>query len=63
MLRKLMICLATVVLTVISTVGPTTASPELLALDVTLADLGYEEDDTVHGVQVTRDYTVRWPEA
>jgi len=30
---------------------------------LTLADLGYEEDDTVHGVRVTRDYTLNWPDA
>jgi len=35
----------------------------LLRADVALADLGYDSDDTVHGVLVTRDYGVRWPDA
>ncbi len=32
-------------------------------LRVTLADLGYPGDDTVQGVLVSRDYSLRWPDA
>ena len=30
---------------------------------ITFVELGYPSDETLHGVLVTRDYTVRWPEA
>jgi hypothetical protein len=30
--------------------------------ELSLVDIGYESDDTIHGVIVSRDYVFRWPE-
>ena len=42
---------------------PAVSTPLLLTRKISLADLGYDRDDTVHGVRVTRDYTLNWPDA
>jgi len=34
-----------------------------LTTDLTLEDMGYTSDDTVHGVLVTREYGLSWPDA
>jgi hypothetical protein len=61
--KYLAVCLATVVLVTGWAALPGQASAPELTRDVTLAELGYEGDDTVHGVLVTRSYAVRWPDA
>ena len=62
-MRRLTVCIVTVVLITGWIAPPARGAMALLTCDVTLVDLGYESDDTVHGVLVTRDYSVRWPDA
>ena len=63
LLRGPVACVACVVLIISGTMVPASALGVVLTRDVTLADLGYGDDDTVHGMRVTRDYSVRWPDA
>jgi len=62
-LKKLVVLAIVAVLVTGPSVAIAQESDVPLTLDVTLEYLGYDSDDTIHGVQVTRDYSLRWPEA
>lgn len=62
-MNKLVVLMVAVVL-VTNPAVTTAQEPDVpLTHDVTLVDLGFESDDTVQGVQVTRDYSLQWPDA
>ena len=63
LLNKLVVLAVIVVLVTYPSVAIAQESDTPLTLDLPLAEMGYDSDDTIHGVQVTRDYSVRWPEA